>query len=114
MTRNTREAILAEFKVDKHGIIQDLGKFEGEMLYAPYFYDLLMEDGQDDNIEAQDGSHNAIFFIEDEDRREFPELVDEALYVWESDSGFFECKQCSKKEWEVFKALVEAELEPEE
>jgi len=34
-----REEINETYQIDKNGIIQGPGKFEGEMLYVPYFYD---------------------------------------------------------------------------
>jgi len=35
----TREQITSEYNIDDNGIIRNPGKFEGEMLYVPYFWD---------------------------------------------------------------------------
>jgi hypothetical protein len=49
----TREEILANYTVSDRGTILSPGKFEGEMLYVPYFWGMSMEGGCDE-IE-QDG-----------------------------------------------------------
>lgn len=70
-------------EVDKHGYIQNPGKFEGEMLYAPYFYDaVLMGDGE--RIGDTD-----FFEINDDDAKEFPELTGcYGVTLVESENGF--------------------------
>lgn len=65
----TREQIKNKYKVDKRGIIQTPGMFEGEMLYVPYFCMLLL-DGDDDFV--FDGEW--VTDILDEDKAMFPEL----------------------------------------
>lgn len=88
----TREEILKMYKVE-NGIIKSPGKFEGEMVYAPYFYDLIMEgDG-----EIQEDGSSFVDFIE-EDYKEFPELVgNDIAYINEDDNGFVWC-EISKRE----------------
>lgn len=92
----TREQILKDYKVDANGIIRSLGKFEGEMLYAPYFYDVLL-DGHGDYVYDQDGDDEAegdLIYVRldilPEDRAEFPELdpATTAVLVYESGGGF--------------------------
>lgn len=39
---NPGELIKKDYNVDDNGIIRDPGKFEGEMYYVPYYYDLSM------------------------------------------------------------------------
>jgi hypothetical protein len=90
----TRAEILREFKVDKHGIIKTLGKFEGEMLYAPYFYEFIMEGGSDET--DYDENDNAIdyFDVSADDLKEFPELEGvKRLACYEDDNGFFFCRE---------------------
>ncbi len=68
----------------RDGIIRSPGKFEGEPMYAPYFYDALLNGFAD---EDEDGV--ATFIITDEDRKLFPMLADtKSVRLWESDQGF--------------------------
>ena len=64
----TRQEVLANYSVDSNNIITELGKFQGEMIYAPHFYDIYSNGGADDDGEI------ISFKISDEDRKEFPEL----------------------------------------
>jgi hypothetical protein len=43
-----REAILADYDVDESGRIKSPGKFESEMIYVPYFWQLTLEDSADE------------------------------------------------------------------
>jgi hypothetical protein len=100
-----REQILKEFKVDEHGIIRDPGKFEGEMLYAPYFDEIAMDGdvedvyadladdlGEEDKELCWDDAELLYteVLVTDEDRTKFPELdpATKAVRVFESDQGF--------------------------
>lgn len=79
-----REQVLSDYKVNEHGIIQSPGKFEGEMLYAPYFYDRLLDGCPDEDIEGV-----AFFVVNQDDRDEFPELYDVVgVALEETDTGF--------------------------
>jgi len=66
-----------EFKV-KNGIIQNPGKFEGEPLSTPFYYDLMLN-GEGEFID-----------IEPSDRVQFPNIPDNKAiaYVTETDQGF--------------------------
>lgn len=63
-----RKEILENYDVDKYGIITSPGKFEGEMLFVPHFYDVYLNGGADDC-----GKYVSIE-ITAEDRAEFPEI----------------------------------------
>lgn len=67
----SREEIIRDFQVDQHGRIRRPGKFEGEMLYVPYFYEAFL-DGMSDFDEGEGGTFG--FRITPEDRKLFPEL----------------------------------------
>ena len=67
----TREETLKQYTVNDNGVIQTPGKFEGEMLYAPYFWDCYLEGLHD----LEDGD-DVVFAIQEEDFDEFPELAD--------------------------------------
>ena len=84
----TRSEILENYDVE-NGIIQSPGKFEGEMLYAPYFYAHWLDGLFDDDRVEVSGLFVSVFFISDEDLREFPELTGvREVSLWEDDSGF--------------------------
>lgn len=92
----TRAEILATYKVDERGIIRDPGKFEGEMLYAPYFYAQMMDgEGEDVYIEDYEQVEDpsllyTLLAVTDADRAEFPEIGPTTTHVrlFESTSGF--------------------------
>lgn len=82
----TRTQIEQAYDVDANGIIRSLGKFEGEMLYAPYFYEEWLNGG------ADDVNNVSYFEIEAEDRLEFPELIGVyGVCFEESEQGFVYC-----------------------
>lgn len=64
----TRSDILTHYKVEG-GVIRSPGKFEGEPLYVPYFWDAFMNG-------MADSDHQGIlgFDVTEEDKKEFPEL----------------------------------------
>jgi hypothetical protein len=109
----TREEILGRYKIDNHGIIRDPGKFESEMLYAPYFYDSSMESGADETVYDGDTPID-IFIITEEDLKEFPELGDTyAVGLSETGSGFVSLEHFSSEE-ELNEELEELEESEEE
>ena len=85
----TREEIIKHYKVNEYGIVERPGKFEGEMLYIPYFYGIYLDGWH--NV-LQDGSISIP--IEKREKEMFPELgkrkkvvrfnIDEEGFVWES------------------------------
>lgn len=80
----TRKDILETYKVNEYNIIRSPGKFEGEMLYMPYFYDEYLN-GMADVIEDD----LITFYVDDADLKEFPELENQnrvCFYV--NDDGF--------------------------
>ena len=80
----TRTDILRDYNVDSRGVIRSPGKFEGEYLYAPYFWDLFLNGGAD-----EDDGDVLRFNVTEKDRLEFPELVGvHAVTLTECDQGF--------------------------
>ncbi len=89
----TRQEIVNEYNVDERGCIRSPGKFEGEMVYAPYFYDLMLDGCADENT---DGSCTVP--IEKEDIDIFPSLAGiDYVKLYEDDNGFFYVSLYSKK-----------------
>lgn len=64
----TRADIERDYNV-VDGVIRSPGKFEGEPVYAPYFWDAFLNGMQD-----EDDGEFLLFNVTDEDRVEFPEL----------------------------------------
>ena len=85
----TRQDIENDYGPISNGTIRMPGKFEGEPVYAPYFYDMMLNGETDGDDISSDGDCISIFVITDEDRRSFPELegIDE-LVLWEESGGF--------------------------
>lgn len=71
----TREDILRDYTVDANKIIRTLGKFEGEPIYVPYFWDCALQ-----GMFAEDV--NGVFFmpLDESDHAMFPELY---LNTWD-------------------------------
>lgn len=85
----TREEILKKFNVNEYDIIQNPGKFEGCAIYAPYFYDLVMNGASDGIIQDDFGCIKDVFNINDDDRKQFPELKNyKTVTISTSDDGF--------------------------
>lgn len=79
----TRKDIIDSYKVID-GIIRSPGKFEGERIYVPHFYDI----GLNGFADAEDGA-TWRFRVDSEDRQAFPELGRKTwVSLHESDSGF--------------------------
>ena len=87
----TKEQIIKEFKIDDFtGLITSPGKFEGEMIYAPYFYDLAL-DGHQDDVRFDGDVQVDIFNISKTDTDHFNELSSDlgnTLELWQDDMGF--------------------------
>lgn len=88
----TRMQILKCYAVDKRGIIRSAGKFEGEMLYAPYFYELAIGDWGEPIFHPDDGRDLIRMHLSlgSEDYYAFPELDHNTIrvLVYEDDQGF--------------------------
>ena len=80
----TRDEILKEYET-RNGIIVSPGKFEGEPIYAPYFWDMDLQGLADEYV-----LDVAIFYIQPEDRENFPEIDPflELVEIWSDDNGF--------------------------
>lgn len=86
----TRKDIEKDYEINKYGVIISPGKFEGEMLYVPYFWKCGLE-GMAENIYSEDNDDVTWwkFEITNEDLKEFPELGDiKELCLWIDSNGF--------------------------
>lgn len=65
----TRAEVMKHYRTDAHGRIISPGAFEGEMIYLPHYWEAFM----DGMVDFERGDVLG-FYIEDDERREFPEL----------------------------------------
>lgn len=91
-----------EFAVDDHNLIVNLGKFEREPLYVPFFYNLMLNGAQDETIYDKYGNVYDSFVIDRDIVNSFrgtfwlgndpyPELGDhigQNVYLAYDESGF--------------------------
>ncbi len=79
-----RTEILKAYDVSPSGRIKSPGKFEGEMLYVPYFWDAYLNG----MVDFDDGRVMG-FYITKEDKLMFPELKRKrTVKLLERDDGF--------------------------
>lgn len=106
----TREAVLAKFSVDEYGIIRDPGKFEGEPLYVPVFWESVLDGSAEDWYRGEGLPTTSVIELSDEDRAAWPELGGAAyIALEESNSGFVSSELWGVSQYET--ALVEYETE---
>ena len=90
----TREEIMRDYEV-RDGVICSPGKFEGEPLYAPAFWDAVLN-GMAEELEGE-GVLIARYFPSVDDRKEWPELGDAAvLYLYEDSQGFVHARTAGR------------------
>ena len=78
-----RKDIEAKYRIE-NGIIKTLGKFEGEMLYVPYFWDEYLNGMAD-----RDDGKTIGFNLTKEEKTMFPELKGRrTIKLYKRDSGF--------------------------
>jgi len=79
-----RSEILRNYKINERGMISSPGKFESEMLYVPYFWNLGLEGSAD-----RDNGKIFGFDISPEEKFVFPELRGRrTVKLYERDDGF--------------------------
>lgn len=118
-----RADIASSYTIDRNSIIRDPGKFEGEMIYAPYYYDASMDGFAEQLASLEDSSEYACLVkIDDSDRAQFPELSAASKFILlrESDQGFVFCCELTgsqadkaREEYESDQQDDEAESEDE-
>ena len=87
------------------GVIRNPGKFEGEMLYAPYFYDC-SNDGEF-LCGLDDGEYVTLVEVGAEDREQFPEIDATTTFikVRESEQGFVSVTELTDAQADKVRAL---------
>ena len=73
------------YRLNQHKVITSPGKFEDEMYYLPFFYDLYLQ-GDNTGTTQEDVIY---FHLTEDDKKQFPELEDENyLWFYHSEQGF--------------------------
>jgi len=73
-----------QYYINELGVISNPGKFEGEPLYAPYFWDLALG-----GLAHEDDGTVYTFVVTESDRAKFPDLKDaNNVLLEETESGF--------------------------
>lgn len=81
----TRKEIEAAYTVS-NGVIRSSGKFEGEPVWSPYFFEAYMEG------DGEDCGDCVTFTITDQDVNQFPELTGVTwIEMHTTDDGFVVC-----------------------
>lgn len=79
-----RNEILKEYAVNLHGVIKTPGKFEGEMLYVPFYWEIFL-----DGFADRDNGKILSFDVTKEDKLMFPELAKrKTVKLYQRDDGF--------------------------
>jgi hypothetical protein len=105
MTREEYEKDLG-YELDQHGLIKSPGKFEGELVFSPYFYEQSLDGSAEELAYMTDGvgEYVCLVSVNQDDRKLFPELSDDTAFVavCESAQGFVNCQELTEEranEW---------------
>lgn len=112
--QSQRDAITSEYEVSEHGIITSPGKFEAEMIYVPYYYDLI-GDGASEIIDGPLETRFDVFEIDADDRALWPEIDETTthLVISERDNGFVDCEEMTSREFERWSERIARDVEEE-
>lgn len=113
----TRLEIVRFYKV-RDGRIEAPGKFEGEAVYAPYFYAASLDSYGEELSYMEDGcgEYAVLLKVDKEDRIVWPEIGATTAYILlrESSQGFVSCEELTAKRADRIRAGYEAEAEARE
>ena len=80
--------VVLDYYENVAGIITSPGKFEGEPVYVPFFWEYMMDGGEDEFYEYN-GHTISVFKINSIDTKFFPGLSEYSeVHIWEDDLGF--------------------------
>jgi hypothetical protein len=78
-----------DFELDEHGLIIDSGKFEGQPIWVPYFFDFADEGEVLSTLEEGCGEYVSLIKLDNEDKQRFLDLKDDLyIIIIETDDGF--------------------------
>lgn len=102
----SRADILARYDV-RDGIIRNPGKFEGEPIYLPYFYEMMLEGCVDETLgDGETENTIDILKLTPSERAEFPEIDADsvAIALEHTEQGFVLCSELNQDELEALEA----------
>jgi predicted nucleic acid-binding Zn-ribbon protein len=107
-----RKAVIDDYDVDESGVITTPGRFEGGMIYEPYFWDTITNASSDYDIEDTDGIVHSMVSIMQEEYGYFPELVEdgkpaECIHMYVDENGFVFSELISRDMWDEFESSIE-------
>ena len=110
----TIEEIKKAYDVDMTGVIKSPGKFGGEKIYSPYFFEFYLNGFGGDEIMVDDVLYNC-FEIDSDDLKQFPdELMGVfGVIMWQNSQGFIFCKAFNEKEYRNNVSKLESDSEKE-
>jgi len=97
-----RAQIETEYQVTD-GIIRSPGKFEGEPVYAPEFWERALDGSADDEFSDR-GVQMSLFTVRASDRAEFPSIERDtySIAIWEDEYGFVRTHELTHAEYVQF------------
>lgn len=109
-----KKYVIKNYEVNAHGYIETPGKFEGEMVYAPWFHQAILDGLQDETL-IINGVAFDIIEVTDDDKKEFIELVDVTyLKCHTNNEGFFYCTPIDKNRLEELRKEEDEEVKDAE
>ena len=118
LDKNTIEYWRTIFTIDDNGIVQTLGKFEGEHWYTLPYYAFTMLGTLNEEIHAtqdSDGFYAAVHLLDDYDYLNFPEFSDTLTYavnMVETNSGFWCMERLTLSEYEQLRYEIDNPVNP--
>ena len=109
------------YSLDENQCVSDLGRFEGEPAYVPYCWQFYLDGFEDDTVYCG-SDHYSVYFVDNEMRAKFPDLLtfdpygnhfDFAIVLWQTDQGFVNSECFTKDQYDSFVADCESENEEE-
>jgi len=121
-----RDKILNTYEVDGNGIITSPGEFEGQIIYAPYYWDIHLDSSRGTWVHSKFCGLIDYFEVNDDDRNQFPEIpknvtmiclwANKKLHSWKDldHDGFIDVKGYESKEAEDIIQIIRLARGPAE
>ena len=94
-------SIETKYDINSRGIIVSSGKFEGEMLYVPHYWDIIQVSGQSETLYWADETESYIIELDESDWNTWHDLDGAyALHINEDSQGFVSCETLTKEEYD--------------
>jgi hypothetical protein len=91
-------------------IIHEPGKFEGEHVSVPHYWNMALDSGADTDVWDCNDTQYSFFIFDADDRAKFPDITEYGFALYESDNGFVNAVWFDTKD-EYDKAIAEIEAD---